>query len=131
MQVLDMLWIQLIKRRETLPVIPEELHQPQLRQDANNICLSLFNNQHPVHATAKDLHSFRQICRMRERDKRCLRPQLFDIPERDRLSLTTPLSNLIEGGCLGFGRVCEANYEEEVCVEVAVIEGSRGGAAIR
>jgi hypothetical protein len=117
--------IQLINIRKALPILPEEFDQPQLRQHANNICRAIFGNQNSVYPAPKHLHCLCQVRRVRERNKRFLLvAHLLDIPQRDRLALASLLRELVERRHVFFVGVCEADDEQEVGVEVAVVEGA-------
>jgi hypothetical protein len=124
-EVLDEARVQLVDIREALPVLPEELDQLQLRYNANNIRGTLFCNQDPVHSATKDLHGFCQVGRVGQRDQRLLPvAHLLHVPQRYRLALPALLRQLVERCDIFFVGVCEADYEQEVRVEVAVIEGA-------
>jgi hypothetical protein len=124
-EVLDEARVQLVDIREALPVLPEELDQLQLRNNANHIGRALFRHQHPVHSAAKNLHSFRQVGRMGQRDQRLLSvAHLLHVPQWYRLALAALLRQLVERGDIFFVGVCEADYEQQVRVEVAVVEGA-------
>lgn len=78
-----------------------------------------------MYAAAKHLDSFGQVGSVWQCDQRLLLvAHLFDVPQRNRLSFASLLGQLVEGGDVFLVRVCEADYEEEVRVEVAVVEGA-------
>jgi hypothetical protein len=61
---------------------------------------------------------------MRQCDQRLLLAQVLDILERDGLSFSSLLGKLIKGRDILLFGMCEADYEEEVCVQVAVVKGA-------
>jgi hypothetical protein len=123
-EVLDEARVQLVDVREALPVLPEELDQLQLRYDANNIGRALFRHQDPVHPAAKDLDGLGQVGGVGKRDQRLLSvAHLLHISQRYRLALAALLRQLVEGCDIFFVGVCEADYEQQVRVEIAVVEG--------
>ena len=67
---------------------------------------------------------------MRDGNQRLLLPQLFDVFERDGFPLSSLLGELVKGGDFALVGVGEADYEEEVCVQIAVVEGPRCGAGV-
>lgn len=116
---------------ETLSVLPEELHQSQLREDANNIGSTLLSDEYPMYPTAKDFYGLGQVCCVGKRDQWLLvAANVFDILERDWLPLSSLLGKLIKGRNVSFVWVCEADHEEEVGIQVAVIERARGMAGV-
>lgn len=122
-QIFDQMRIELVHIREALPVLPEELDQPQLREDANNVRGSLLCDQYPVYSAPKDLHGFGQVGRLRERDQRLLLvPDFLHVSQRYRLPFAPLFRELVERGDVFFIGVGEANYEQEVCIQVAVVE---------
>lgn len=122
-QILQLVRVELINSWETLSILPEELDQSQLREYTNDICCALLSNQHPVYSTSKHLNRFSQVCRARQCDQRLLlATHFFHVLERDRLSFSSLLRELVKGGYVTFVRMCETDNEEEICIEVAVIE---------
>lgn len=61
---------------------------------------------------------------MRQGNQRLLLAQVFYILERYGLSLSSLLCQLVKRGYIFFFGLCEADYEEEVCVQIAVVEGT-------
>lgn len=96
-QILDEMRIQLVNVWEALPVLPEELDQLQLSEHANHVCGAILGDQHPVYPASKDLHSFRQVGRVREGDQWLLLvAHLLYIPQRYWLSFPSLLCELVE-----------------------------------
>lgn len=115
--------IQLIHSRKALFVLPEEMDKFQLREYANDIRTAFFRDQDSVDSTAKNLHCFCQVCRAWKRDEWLLLVAHFlDISQRYRLSFSSLLGKLVKRCYVFFVGVREADDEEEVCVEVAVIK---------
>jgi hypothetical protein len=83
-----------------------------------------------MHSRSKHLHGLGQIGRMRDGNQRLFLPQLLHIFERDGFPLSSLLGELVEGGDFALVRVGEADYEEEVCVQIAVVKGPRCGAGV-
>jgi hypothetical protein len=122
-EVFDEMRVQLVDVREALPVLPKELDQPQLCEHSRDLCGALFRDQHPVHAAPENLHGLGQVGRVWERDEWLLLvAHLLDVSERYGLPLPSLLGELVERGDIFFVGVCEAEYEEEVSVQVAVVE---------
>ena len=123
-QILEKLWVQLVHEGEACPVLPEELNQPQLSQYTNNIRGAFVRNEDSMHAAAEHLHSFGQICCVWEGDEWLLFAQVLDILEGYGLSFASLLRQLIEGGDILLFGVGEADYEEKICIQIAVVEGA-------
>lgn len=79
-----------------------------------------------MHAAAEDLHSFGQVGRVWQRDQGLLLAQVLDILERNGLPFSSLLGQLVEGCYVLFFGMCEADYEQQVRVQVAVVEGADG-----
>lgn len=125
-QVLQLVWVQLVDGGEALTVLPEELDQTQLCEDANDVCGALFGHEYPVHSTAKDFYGFGQVCRVGQGDERLLlAADLLDVFERNRLPFPSFLGKLVERGNISLVGVCKADDEQQICIEVAVVEGAR------
>lgn len=78
-----------------------------------------------MYATAKNFNRLGQVCRLVKRDQRLLvAANVFDILEGNGLALSAFACKFVERGNVSLFRVCEADYEEEVRVEVAVVKGS-------
>lgn len=77
-----------------------------------------------MHTAAKHLHRLGQVGSVGQCDQRLLLAQILHIFQRDRLALPSFLGQLIEGSYVLFFGVCKADDKEEVCVQVAVVEGA-------
>lgn len=77
-----------------------------------------------MNTTAKNLHSLGQVCRMRQCNQRLLLAQVLDILQGNGLSFAPLLCELVEGCYILLFRVCETDDQEEICVQVAVVEGT-------
>jgi hypothetical protein len=122
-EVLDEVRVQLVDIWKALPVLPEKLDQPQLCEHSSDVVGAFFRDQHSVYTAPKHLHSLGQVCRVRERDQWLLLvAHLLHVSERYGLPFSSLLGELVERGDILFVGVCEAEYEEEVGVQVAVVE---------
>jgi hypothetical protein len=78
-----------------------------------------------MYAASKDFYSLGQIrCLVEGNQWLFHAANLFHIFERYGLPFPSLLCKLVEGCDIAFLGVCEADYEEEIGVQVAVIEGS-------
>lgn len=77
-----------------------------------------------MHATAKHLHSLGQIRRVWQRDEWLLPAKVLYVFEGYGLPFPPLLCQLIKRRHVLFFGVCETDYEEEIGVQVAVIEGA-------
>lgn len=123
-QVFDQLWVQLVHAWEARSVLPEELHQSQLGKYAFDVRCAFFCDQHSMYTASEDFHGLGQIRCLIESNQRLLpATHLFYVFERYGLSFSSFLCKLIERGDVAFLGVREADYEEEVRVQVAIVEG--------
>lgn len=84
-----------------------------------------------MYSTAKDLDGFGQVCCVGKCDQGLLvTANVLDVLERNWLPLTSLPSELIKGCDIAFVRMCEADYEEEVCIQVAIVECACGMASV-
>lgn len=77
-----------------------------------------------MYTASEDFYGLGQIRCLVESNQRLLSaPNLFYVFERYGLSFSSFLCKLVERGDVAFFGMREADYEEEVRVQVAVIEG--------
>lgn len=119
----------MVNGREIPAIHPEESDKAQLAQDANDLLAVLLDDDDAVNSTAKNLDSLGKIGGMGKSDERLLLAQVLDISQRHRLSLSALLCEVVEGR-FGSFRTSEANDEEEVSIQVAVIKCANGGVGV-
>jgi hypothetical protein len=96
-EVLDKLWVQLVHAWEARPVLPEELHQSQLGEDALDVRCAFFSDQNSMYTASEDFHRLGQICCLVESNQRLFpATNLFHVFERYGLSFSSLLCEFVE-----------------------------------
>ena len=102
-----------------------------MREHANGVGGVLLDDDDPMYARAEDFDGLGEGRGVRQGNEGFFAAKAFDVFERDGFALAAFLSEFAEGGDLVLVGLGEADDEEEISVQVAVVERadgrSRGG----
>lgn len=118
--------VQAINSREVDALVPEELHQFELAEDAGDFSRGTAH-QNTMDATAKHLDGLVKSFIEWQGDERLLPANRLNVPNRNGVSFGGFAGNFIVQGNLVFVRSGAADNDEKVGIEVVEVKGRDGG----
>ncbi len=117
--------VQPLNGREVDGLVPEELDEAQLGEDADDVA-GLADDQNPVDAAPKRLDGLVESRIGRQRHQFLFSRECLDLPQRDVLLGLGLFGDLVVQADMFLVRIREADHHQEVGVQVGVVERGKG-----
>lgn len=125
-QVLQSMGEEVLDVGKAIMVLPEEAHEPQLGEDAEDVVAAFLRDEDAVYAAAEDLDRLGQIGSVWQSDQGVAMLERLDLCQSDRLLFRGALSNARVLVHVLSVRCHEANDDKKIKVQVAVVERGNG-----